>query len=332
MIKLENIAYPSQYLDCYEAVLITILKHMGLTEETPLMGTQAYFVLGEASVCPRFNRIDEEWERIHSLKVHILPVADKHDLRAKIIAKLDDSMPLCLPVDIYSLPHTPHYKHLHQVHYVDVFGYDDSRYYLVCPYYHYMGWVDSSLIHDALFSPVISDNCLRFIPELKLETLSHERGYRLVEESCQYMLGLTVPEALTWVDSKYLGLAGIRTLSEFLHELVLTQNQELPRDIFLSLSNQLKSIRDSRHWFGKFAMTYLATLVSSELAGNLQRQFELAVQTWEKVSKRLGAGTHARNPAMIGQAVLGLDQVYECERQLFNGLLGMLPGYETGKI
>jgi ABC-type multidrug transport system ATPase subunit len=43
VIKLESAGFPNKHLACYESALMGILKYMGLANETPLMGTQAYF-------------------------------------------------------------------------------------------------------------------------------------------------------------------------------------------------------------------------------------------------------------------------------------------------
>jgi hypothetical protein len=334
LVKLEGAEFPSKYLECYESALITILRYMGLPEETPLMGTQVYFVLGEdgLSISPRFNRIDEEWKRVHGLAVEALPVVDETDLRDKIVARLCEGMPVCLPVDIYSLPHTPHYNNLHQGHYVDLFGYDDARYYMVCSYYRFMGWVDRDLIHSGFFSPIIEHRYLNFIPELKLEKLSSERVYSLVLESCRNMVGLTVPDELVGVDPQHLGLAGIRTLSVLSRRLVAGQCRDLPRQALLRVSRQSAWVGYSRYWFHELIRTCQQRLLPVDVMTDVQEQFATVVQSWRDVGVRLGAGVHGNRPEMIKRSVFRLEQIYWQEERLFNRLLGALPDYEEGKL
>jgi hypothetical protein len=99
------------------------------------------------SVYSRFHFISEEWERIHGLTVKTVSVDDDADLRVKVLDRLDSGMPVCLTTDIYFLPHTAHHGRLHQVHSIDVFGYDDERYYVVCPYYRFTGWMGADVLH-----------------------------------------------------------------------------------------------------------------------------------------------------------------------------------------
>jgi hypothetical protein len=333
MIKLEGVEFPSKHLTCYEAVLVTALKYMGLREETPLMGTQAYFVLrDDSSVSPRFNRVEEEWERVHGLKIETLPVADEVDLRDGIKVKLGSGIPVCLPVDLYFLPHTPHYNRLHQDHYVDVFGYDDDRYYMVCPYYHFMGWVDSSLIHTGFFSPIVGRRHLAFVLELKLETLSPARVHGLVQESCQNMLGLTVPETLVGANPQRLGLSGIRTFFSYLSQRLLNEKKDLPGNTLLDLSRQVTAVGDSRYWFCKLVQTCQAHLLPPGLVDELQSRFQDVVQSWRTIGRRLGASVHGNHPEMVERAVLQLAQVYRQEEQLFSSLLGALPDWEEGRL
>lgn len=154
MVKLEPTGFPNRHLDCYESALMGIFKYMGLADETPLMGTQAYFVLEKErlSVYSRFHFISEEWERIHSLAVKTLLVDNEADLRDEIVGKLGNGTPVCLTTDIYFLPHTSHHERLHQVHFIDVFGYDNGRYYMVCPYYRFTGWMDADVVHASFFA------------------------------------------------------------------------------------------------------------------------------------------------------------------------------------
>jgi hypothetical protein len=342
MFKLRDVEFPSKYLTCYESVLITILKYLGLAEETPLMGTQAYFVWKPAysTISPRFNHADEEWKRVHGLQVETVP-ATQADLRDKIIARLDVNLPVCLPVDLYSLPHTLHCNQTHQHHYVNVFGYDDSRYYMVCPYYRFKGWVDADLIHTGFFSPTVTAGMgtkgqrLIVVPALKLEALSTERVRALVEESCQYMLGLAVPAAVADVDPQYLGLAGLRTFLDRFQELAAEQEQDddsSHKITFVNLSRQIAAIGHSRHWFHKLIQTCQPPLLEVDLADDLQTQFADVIQSWKAISMRLGMGAHGQRIDMIHHVARRLERVCEQESELFHTLLGALPDYEWGLL
>jgi hypothetical protein len=382
MFKLKDVEFPSTFLSCYESVLITILKYMGLPEETLLMGTQAYFVLREASggvwppsngvdeawervcglgidalpvadeidlrdrmaarlnegtpicsVSPRFNSVDEEWKRVHGLGIETSSVADEADLRDGLAARLDEGMPVCLCVDLYFLPHTPHYNHLHQRHYVDIFGHDGHRYYVVCPHYRFRGWVDWDVIRAGFFSPTIRRKCLIFIPQLRVETLSPARVQALVQESCQYMLGLAVPAAVADVAPQYLGLSGIRTFSDRLQKLVAGQDGDLLREaLLLHISRRIKVVGYSRYWFYRLIQTCQRHLLSADPTVNLQEQFANVAQSWRAIGIRLSVGVRGNRPEMAEYAARQLERVYEQEEQLFNGLLGALPDCEGGKI
>lgn len=334
MVRLEGIEFPSKYLNCYESVLIAALKYMGASEETPLVGTQAYFVFREADlhISPRFNGLDEELKRIHGMTIETLPVASESDLRNKIVAKLDDGMPVCSLVDIYFMSHTPHYNHLHQNHYVDIFGYDDGRYYIVCPYYRFMDWVDSELIHIAFFSPALRRRRLFFVPELKLRTLSSAKVHDLARESCQNMLGLAVPETLADVSPQTVGLAGIITFSDCLQKLMAKQGENLPRELLLNLSRQIISMGYSRYWFHKLIQSCQQDLLPADAIPDLEEQFASAAQSWRAIGIRLSAGVHGHRPEMVEHAARQLGQIYEQEERLFNSLLGALPDYEEGRL
>ncbi len=342
MIKLKNVEFPSKNLSCYESVLVTIINYLGLSEKTPLMGTQAYFVLNptDLRISSRFNRVDEEWQRVYGLKIETLPAADEVDLRAKIIARLDQDMPVCLPVDLYSLPHTLHYNQLHQHHYVNVFGYDDDRYYMVCPYYRFQGWVDTDLIHTGFFSPTVTAGIgtrgqrLIVVPALELETLSAERVRALVEQSCQHMLGLTVPAEMADTDPQHLGLAGIRTFATRFQQLAAEweQGEDSPhKTTFIRLSRQITSIGYSRHWFHNLIRTCQPPLLSPDLADDLKNQFNGVVQSWKSIGMRLGMGVHGQRTEKIQRAAQRLGQIHQQETQLFESLWAALSDTKLGE-
>jgi hypothetical protein len=276
--------------------------------------------------------VEEEWKRVHCLVVEMVPVTTEIDLRHEILAKLDSGLPVCIPVDLYFLSHTPHRGRLHQDHYVNIFGYDNGRYYMVCPYYRFMGWVDSDLIHSSFFSPVIEDKNLLFVPELRVDVLPSQKVYSLVQESCRYMLGLAIPEALADMNPQHLGLAGIRTLSSLLQELAAEQVEGRTHSAFLNLSRQLMWVGYSRYWFHRLMRTCHECLLPTELADEFQRMFDDVAQSWRQTGVRLGAGVHGGRPNMVEQSVFQLKQVYRQEERLFNNLIGALPDYEEGKL
>lgn len=350
MIKLDEVEFPSKFLNCYESVLVTLLKSMGVSDETQLMGTRAYFMFQQEcfSIAPRFNRIDEEWERLYGLALQSLPITQEKDLRCEITAKLDCGIPVCLPVDIYELPHTPHHKYLHQYHYIDIFGYDDGRYYMVCPYYRYKGWVSQELVHTSFFLalgvreyislPIEKNVCelraphehnflLFFQPGLKLEPLTPAYMDKLVEENCLDMLGLATPNAAKEVDQALLGLTGIHTVADIIRHLI-THGETPPRYILLNLSRQLLWISFSRYWFHQLIQTYQEHLMPAGLSDALQKQFETVIQTWRMMGARVGSDTHSNDAELLNRIVSGFEWVYRQEERLAISLLGALPTTE----
>jgi hypothetical protein len=307
---------------------------MGLSDETPLLGTQAYFVFREEGlhISPRYNSLSEEWRRIHGFTVETLPVADEGDLRDKITAWLDDGIPLCLLVDLFFMSHTPHHNRLHQNHYVDIFGYDDGCYYMVCPYYRFMGWVDAELVHSSFFSSALKCRRLFVVPELRLRTLSLDTVQGLVKESCQNMLGMVIPETLLDIDPRTLGLAGILTFSECLRNPSAKQGGSLPREVLLNLAWQIMSMGYSRYWFHRLIQAYQEELLSTDRAADLKKQFADTAQLWRAIGIRLSAGVHGHRPGMVEHAANQLGRVYEHEEKLFSSLLAALPDYEAGKL
>lgn len=337
MLKIEEIEFPSKYLNCYESVLITTLKYQGLADETPLVGTQACFVFSPAdfTVSPRYNTLDEELARLYDYQAETVVAADQDDLKNKLVSLLDRGVPVCLPVDIYSLPHTLHYQQLHQHHYVNIFGYDDTQYYMVCPYYRFQGWVDMALVHDGFFSPVAKakGGHLICLPELKLPALSAQTVSDLVEENCRYMLNLAAPNNIA---PQYLGLEGLRTFTQQFQQLVNEQGEggddPASKAIYINLSRQIMMIGYSRHWFYKLIQSYQPAWLTAELAGGLESQFTAASQAWNAIGMRLGMGVHGQRAGMMQRVVRQLEQVQEQESRLFNSLLGALPDYEWGTI
>jgi hypothetical protein len=326
MIELQPAGFPSRYLDCIESALVGILNYLGLPDETPLMGTQAYFVLDERgpSVYPRFHTTSEEWRRIHGLVVETSPLADEADLRARIAAHLDESRPVCLLTDIYFLPHTSHHRRLHQQHFIDVFGYDDGRYYMVCPYYRFVGWMDANVVHDSVFSPAIDDRRLLFVSQFKWQTLSVEQVRCLARESCAYMLGLAVPEAQAGAEPRYLGLAGIRAFAALLHQMAADRERDLPARAFM-LSAQTLAVGYSRYWFHRLIESRQPDLLPAKVMADLGQQFAAAIRSWKAVGARFGAAIHAADYEAIERAARRLEEIHRQEYALFHRLLEALP-------
>lgn len=340
MLKLQDIEFPSKYLTCYESALLASLKYLGAVDEARLMGTQAYFVFSPSdfSISPKFNSIDEEWKRVYGCQVKTMVAVDKEDLRDKLISQLHAGIPVCLPVDLYSLPHTLHYKQLHQHHYVNVFGYDNGRYYMICPYYRFKGWVDADLIHDGFFSPIVSTKgaYLFYITEQPASPLSTQNIGTLVEENCRYMLNLAVPQTMADTEPAYLGLAGLATFTHKFQELTSGQNEETDelfyKSIYINLSRQTTAIGYARYWFHQLIQTCHPPLLTEASAEDLQGQFAHVTQSWKAIGMRLGMGVHGQRIEMIQQITSRLKQVHEQETRLFNTLLGALPDYEYGTL
>ena len=330
MLKLDKIEFPSKYLTCYESVLMTLLKHQGVTETAPLMGTQAYFVFKTAdfSISPKFSSIDEEWQRLYSFQVETLPATNETDLYHKLRSRLDANVPVCLPVDLYTLPHTLHHKQLHQHHYITIFGHDNGRYYMVCPYYRFQGWVEANLIHSGFFSNVVSTrgNHLITIPQLAFSPLSPQNITTLIEKNCHYMLNLVIPPTLTNVASPFLGLKGIHTFSHHFQQLSIDNPEHKP--IYINLSRHSTAVGHSRYWFHKLIQNTQPNL----LTANLQNQFTDIVQAWKTIGIRLGMGIHGQRAQMIQQVSHRLRQIHQQETRLFNTLLGALPNYQQGTL
>lgn len=323
MVKLEPVPFNSDHLGCYELAMVSILKYMGLAQVAPLMGTQAYFVLRKVSfsISPWFNWwISEEWKRVHGLTIENLPVSNETDLRDEIIVKLNEGMPVCLLGDTYFLHHTPYYKRIHYYHFVDIFGYDNDRYYVVCPYFRFTDWVDLDIVHTSFFSSLTERKSLVYVPELKIQRLSVQRVRSLAQESCQYMLGWAVPETLIEVERECLGLAGINAFASQLQEQMGNQDEDIPLKVML-LSAQILNVGNSRYWFHELLQAYRPHLILVETMADLQAQFTEIVQSWKVAALMLVKGLFAnRLPEMTERAALRLKRLCRQEDQLFNCL------------
>lgn len=333
MFELNNIEFPSKYLTCYESVLMTLLKHQGVTEETALMGTQAFFVFSPAdfSVSPKFSRVDAEWKRLYGCQIASESVMDRDDLQRKLLSRLDEGTPVCLPVDLYALPHTLHYQQLHQHHYINVFGHENGRYYMVCPYYRYQDWVNADLIHDGFFSPVVREREMRLItiPKFTMPPIDEQRISTIVEENCHYMLNLAIPNTLLDPSPQYLGIAGLKTFAQHFQQLAdQPGNASTRKAIYINLSRYVTAMGNSRYWLCEFMRTYQPTLLSSDL----QNQFTKTAQTWKAIGMQLGMVAHGQRPKIIQHVTLSLQELHQQEIRLFNTLLGSLPTYEQGTL
>ena len=334
VVKLEVIGFPDRHLDCYEASLMSILRYMGLPEETPLMGgTHSYFTLDEDNlrVWPRVHFIQHEWRRMHGLKIETSAVTHEANLQEQLVDKLDNGIPVCLPADIYFLSHTSHYRRLHMVHHLDIFGYNDDQYYIVSPYYRFQGWMDVSVLHSSVFSPANSHRRLIFVPELVWKPLSTEQVKALVRESCEYMLGMVIPEAVANRDSRQLGLTGILSFAALVRALTEKQHENLQASL-LKLSAQVMAIGYSRYWLQRLIQSCQPSLLSTQVMSGLSDLFSTIVSAWRAVGMRFGAAIHAHDRDIVERAGYRIEELYGQEYQLFNSLLGALPGYDEGRL
>jgi acyl carrier protein len=186
-----------------------------------------------------------------------------------------------------------------------------------------------SLDWDLEMRMPLNHGVLIAVPELDLETLSFDKVRNLVEQSCRYMTGLAVPETLTGVASDCLGLAGIRTFSNYAKALVPEQERNLARDMLLYLSRQLMWVASSRYWFHQLIQRFQEQLLPvADERGVLLRQFETVIQTWRTVGARLGSDAHTGDPDAATRVAVGLEKAYKREARLFLGLLAALPGVD----
>ena len=325
------IPYPSKYLTCYESVLMTLLQQQEVADEVALMGTQACFVLNPATVAitPKVYSVDEVWQRLYGYEVQTSAAANAADLRSQLTAHLDAGRPVCLPVDIFTLPHTLHYQQLHQHHYVTIFGRENGRYYMVCPYYRHQAWVDEALIHDGFFADVVATRgaYLIYLPPLTPPTLSAERVLTVIEENCHYMLNLAAPPASLDIDSKHIGLAGMATFAQQFSAIVdQTTADNLNKSTYVNLSRHFATMGHSRYWFQQLITQYQPHLLTPAL----NEQFVAVAQAWQAMGLRLGMGVHGERQGMLRQVAGRLQEIQVQETRLFNTLLEALPTYEGG--
>ena len=335
MLPVNNIDLPSKYLSCYESVLMTLLKVQGIHDEAALFGTQAYFVFTPEpiSLSSRFNSVDEEWQRLYGYQVEVTPIPDEAALRQGITDSLARDTAVCLPVDIFALPHTMHYQQLHQHHYVNIFGHNNGRYYLVCPYYRFQGWVEAALVYDGFFSPVVAAKGANLIslPQVQRPLLTAEAVVNLIEQSCRYMLNLAVPAALAGVEWHLLGLAGLQTFASTFQQMTDTPDGATHyKTEFINLSRHLTAVGHSRYWFQQLLVERGAALFEQTFWEEVSAQFTAVIQAWKSLGLQLGMGVHGQRVAILHRVAASLHTLYEQETHLFNTLLGALPTYEQG--
>lgn len=337
MLNVDSVKFPSKYLTCYESVLLTLLRHQGVPDEAALVGTQAGFVFTPepVAVSGKFNSVDDEWRRLYGYQVEALPVMDDADLAQQLRVRLAAGQPVCLPVDIFVLPHTMHHQQLHQHHYVNLFAWENGRYYMVCPYYRFQGWVDAALIHDGFFAPVVAAKGAYVItvPEVKRPFLGEELLLTLVEDNCRYMLNLAVPPAWAGTESGYLGLAGLQTFAKRLQQMAAeSDGAVIYKDAYINLSRHFTAVGHSRYWFQQLLESQGAALFVSTTLENLAEQFTAVIQAWKAAGIQMGMGVHGQRAEIIQRVAAGIKKIYEQEARLFNTLLGALPDYEQGTL
>lgn len=337
MLTVDTIAYPSKYLSCYESVLLTLLKHQGIHDEASLVGTQACFVFAPdpLGISPRFSSVDAEWQRLYGYPIHVRPIADDIELRQALHHSLAAGVPVCLPVDIFALPHTMHYQQLHQHHYVNLFAVENGRFYLVCPYYRFQGWVDAALIFDGFFSPVVAAKGATVItlPQVKRPLLTAATVLNLIEDNCRAMLNLATPPALASMAPPLVGLAGLQTFATTFQQMADTPDSAVvyQRD-HINLSRHLTAVGHSRYWFQQLIAQQGSALFSPDAQETIAQQFTAVIQAWKSLGLQLGMGVHGQRAAIIQRVATGIQTMHAQETRLFNTLLGALPTYEQGTL
>lgn len=337
MLLIDSIEFPSKNLTCYESVLMTLLKYGGVGDDAAFLGTQAYFVFSPRplAISPKFNSVNDEWLRLYGLQIEQVAIDNVAALSQAIDERLGAGLPVCLPVDIFALPHTMHYQKLHQHHYVNIFAVEDGRYYMVCPYYRFQGWVEAALIYDGFFSPVVEAKgaVLITIPEPIRPSLNDETVATLVEENCRYGLNIDTPPTFTTAEPHYLGLAGLQTFAQHFQQMADEPDGLVTyKSDYINLSRHLAAVGYSRYWFQQIVQEYGADLLSPAMQERCSERFTAVVQTWKSLGLQLGMGIHGQRIDIIQRVAAGIEKMYDEEMRLFNTLLGALPHYEQGIV
>ena len=334
MMKLDIVNFPSKYLTCYESVLMTLLAQQGITNEPPLMGTQASFVFDsdKLTLTPKLRSVDQEWHEQFGIEITTIPAATTAELQAQINRQLSANTPVCLPVDLYTLPHTLHHQKLHQHHYVTIFGSDDNCYYMICPYYRFAGWVQAAMIYDGFFSPVVAAKgaFVITIKQTEQPILTEDQVVALVEKNCRTMLGL---EKSAEIPPQNLGLRGLQTFTNHFQALTAKPNAlTTHKTTLVNLSRHLKTVGHARRWLHQLIGQSYSSLLTNRPAAELDAQFTAATNAWHASSVQLAMGVHGQKHASIERVIASLNDIFVLETRLYNNLLATLPTYEEGTL
>ncbi len=318
-MKIEHRGASSEYLNCLDAVLITILKAMGLRDEASLLGRRGFFVVPAEGleISPRIHPVEREWADCLDLVHRPLPTAAELD--EAIDDALGRGLPVCLSVDLYSWPHTPHFEQRRQRHYVAIFGAEGTQYHVLCPYYGFEGPVPRQQLHTSYRSSGSGLEGLLTVERLSPVTPSVEEVEALARQSCEYMLGSAMPQGMEDVDPRLLGRAGIVTFASRLETLIETHGENLHEiDGLADLSRRLMDVGYSRHWLSRLLSAHGVGLLPGK--NRLHHRWSEVVQAWIAVGKRLAMGLYGRRDAMIAQSLRRVAQLADMETALFTGL------------
>lgn len=326
MVKLAPVEYHSDYLDCGEVTLMQILRSMGLSEEVPLMGTQTYFVFREekGDIAPRYHFTAHEWRRVYNLIVHEAVLHEAEQLDTVVTEKLDTGIPVCIPVDTYHLPHTSYYNRFHELHHINIFGYDSDRFFVVCPRYRFTGWVDRSLVHISFRSPTVDLKYMYFIDHLPEIHLPPEQAQSLILDSCQYMLGMRRPEPVRHMGDHLLGLAGMRSFSRFFRGLEATE-PEVRIGQVRNLQGQISGVGNSRYWLHRFLQRSWDGFMSASEQEAMSELLSDITQSWKVTALMLVKGIIGeRLDDLFPRAATRLERLADQEEHFFRRLLQTL--------
>ena len=306
-----------------DAVLITILKAMGLEDEAGLLGRRGFFVVPETGleISPRIYSMEREWADYLDL-VHRPLAVDELD--AAVEEALGRGLPVCLSVDLYSWPHTPHFGQRRQRHYISIFGVDGADYHVLCPYYGFEGSVPKREVLESYLSSGTRLEGLITLEALSLGTLSVDQVRGVARESCAFMLGSAVPEGMEDVDPDRLGCAGIATFAARLENLIENHDGDLhPLDGLADLSRYLLGVGYARHWLFRLLSSDGAGLLDGE---GVRDRWDAVVQAWIAAGKRLAMGLYGRRDRLIVQSLRRVGELADLERVLFTQLRDALDG------
>ncbi|MEO1365784.1 MAG: condensation domain-containing protein, partial [Acidobacteriota bacterium] len=326
-MKIEHRGAPREYLTCLDAVLLTLLKAGGLEDEVSLLGRRGFLVVPEGGleISPRILPAEREWS--DCLDLVRRPLETASELDDAILDALGRGQPVCLSVDLFSWPHTPHFGRRRQRHYLAVFGAEDGHYHVVCPYYAFEGPVPAREIHDSYRHSGNLEGLIT-VERFSERSLPRREVEALAAESCACMLGLDVPEGLEGVDPGLLGCAGIRTFADRLEALIAGHGEGLHRIHGLAdLSRYLMAVGYARHWFSRLLSGHGLAPPTDHSGAD---PWAGSVQAWIGVGKRLAMGLYGRRDALVAQSLRRVAQLATVEEQLFTALRGVLGGKGPG--